>query len=189
MIVIVANRSLTLIITQPIVFFRVLWPCIMNVGWRERDQQDATNLMFIIRLLSQHVSGIIMPVIRRTYHQENIFRASLCPSKFISTFSPNNRHNDAWKMFSWWWVLLIIGIMMPETCWDKSLIINIRVVASCWFLSLEPIDYLCHDIKNKHHRLLAMAVTAPCVRCGRHFMNIFNLLHVRKCLSASREAF
>ena len=46
--------------------FRLLWPCIMNVGWRERDQQDATYLMFIMKLLSQHVSGIIMPIIRRT---------------------------------------------------------------------------------------------------------------------------
>ena len=33
---------------------------------REGKQQDATNLMFIIKLLSQHVSGIIMPIIRRT---------------------------------------------------------------------------------------------------------------------------
>jgi len=38
----------------------------MNVGWRERNQQDATNLMFSIKLLCQHVSGIIMPIIRRT---------------------------------------------------------------------------------------------------------------------------
>jgi len=37
-----------------------------NVGWREINQQDATNPMFIIKLLSQHVSGIIMPIIRRT---------------------------------------------------------------------------------------------------------------------------
>ena len=33
-------------------------------------------------------------------------------------------------------VLLMMGIMMPETCWDRSLIINIRLFASCWFLSL-----------------------------------------------------
>jgi hypothetical protein len=37
-----------------------------NVGWREINQQDATNPMFIIKLLSQHISGIIMPIIRRT---------------------------------------------------------------------------------------------------------------------------
>ena len=36
------------------------------IGWRERNQQAATNLMFIIKLLSQHVSDIIMPIIRRT---------------------------------------------------------------------------------------------------------------------------
>ena len=36
------------------------------VGWRERNQQDAINLMYIIKHLSQHVSGIIMPIIRRT---------------------------------------------------------------------------------------------------------------------------
>ena len=33
---------------------------------REKNQQDATNPMFIIKLLSQHVSGIIMPIIGRT---------------------------------------------------------------------------------------------------------------------------
>jgi len=33
---------------------------------RERSQQDATNPMFIIKFVSQHVSGIIMPIIRRT---------------------------------------------------------------------------------------------------------------------------
>jgi len=35
-------------------------------------------------------------------------------------------------------VLLMMGMMMPETCWDRSLIINIRLVASCWFLCLHP---------------------------------------------------
>ena len=35
-------------------------------------------------------------------------------------------------------VLLMMGIMMPKTCWDRSLIINIRFVASCWFTSLHP---------------------------------------------------
>jgi len=29
-----------------------------------RNQQDATNLVFIIKLLSQHVSDIIMPICR-----------------------------------------------------------------------------------------------------------------------------
>jgi len=30
-------------------------------------------------------------------------------------------------------ILLMMGIMMPDTCWDRSLLINIELVASCWF--------------------------------------------------------
>jgi len=36
-------------------------------------------------------------------------------------------------------VLLKMCIMMPETCWDRSLTINNRLIASCWFLSLHPV--------------------------------------------------
>jgi len=32
----------------------------------------------------------------------------------------------------------MMGIRMPEICWDRSLIINIGLVASCLFLSLHP---------------------------------------------------
>jgi len=35
-------------------------------------------------------------------------------------------------------VLLIMGIMMPETSRERSLIINVRLVASFWFISLHP---------------------------------------------------
>ena len=44
-------------------------------------------------------------------------------------------------------VLLMMGIMMPETCWDRSLIINIGLVASCWFLSLHP-SFMMHGHKS-----------------------------------------
>ena len=44
-------------------------------------------------------------------------------------------------------VLLMMGVMMPETCWDKSLIMNIRLVASCWFLSLHP-TFVMHGRKS-----------------------------------------
>ena len=75
-----------------------------HTGWRERNQQDATNPMFIIKLLSQHVSGITM----------------------------------------------------PETCCDKSLIINIGLVASCWFLSLHP-TFMMHG-----HTSLKLVNTQYC---------------------------
>ena len=150
--------------------FRLLWPCIMNVGWRERNQQDATNLMFIIKLLSQHVSGI-MPIIRRTREcaaaygvvrwlwwlwlcgagtravctmkesNSNLHSAhSSCPSSTQPqpSLPAQNTIRGSAHSFSWW-----LAITMPETCSDKSLIINIRLVASCSFLSLHPTDWKC----------------------------------------------
>ena len=48
-------------------------------------------------------------------------------------------------------VLLMIGIMMPETCRDKSLIINIRLVASRWFLCLHPTP-VCLRTELEHHQ-------------------------------------
>jgi len=39
-------------------------------------------------------------------------------------------------------VVLMMGIMMSETCCDRSWIINIGLVASCWFLSLHPTVYI-----------------------------------------------
>jgi len=56
-------------------------------------------------------------------------------------------------------VLLMMGIMMPETCWDRSLIINIRLVASCWFLSLHATNIYYVSVKfsppcfSRSHRL------------------------------------
>ena len=139
--------------------FRLLWPCIMNIGWRERNQQDATNLMFIIKLLSQHVSDIIMPIIRRTSVHCRIWCSALVMMAVVvwswdasSNFhtvhtacvpAPHNHshHNQCRTPYAavHTLVLLMMGIVMPETCWDKSLITNVRLVASCWFLSLHSL--------------------------------------------------
>jgi hypothetical protein len=39
--------------------------------------------------------------------------------------------------------------MIPETCWDRSLIINIGLVASCWFISLHPKNLKFSFLKEK----------------------------------------
>ena len=54
-------------------------------------------------------------------------------------------------------VLLMMGIMIPETCWDKSLVINVRLVASCWFLSLHP-TFMMHG----HKSLKYYDMSCPC---------------------------
>jgi len=122
-----------------LVYFRFLWLCIMNVGWRERNQQDAINLMFI-EVLSQHVSGIIMPIIRRTRPCTTAYGILHCNKR--------GKNRKMWEPYCLCGVVhglvrLMMGIMMPETCWDRILIIKIRLVASCWFLSLHP-RCACH---------------------------------------------
>jgi len=58
-------------------------------------------------------------------------------------------------------ILLMMGIMMPETCWDRSLIINIRLVASCWFLCLHP-KFMMHGHKSLKHAELSIRVLWTC---------------------------
>ena len=67
-----------------------------KIGWRERKQQGATNLMFIIKLLSQHVSGIIMPIIRRT---------RVCTA--------------AYEVLHWLWLLSLCGAGTRAVCTVK----------------------------------------------------------------------
>jgi len=75
----------------------------------ERNQHDATNPMFINKLLSQHVSGIILPIIRRT----NPWHTAYDPA-------PHNhsQHNQCRTPYAvvHGLVLLMMGLMMPETC-------------------------------------------------------------------------
>ena len=46
--------------------FRFLWLCFMNIRWRERTNKMQLIRCLLSNILSQHVSGIIMPIIRRT---------------------------------------------------------------------------------------------------------------------------
>jgi len=131
-----------------------------NVGWREINQQYATNPMFIIKLTSQHVSSIIMPIIRRTRPCITAYGVlhwlcclwlcelceGYCSNSNLHTVhtaydpAPHNhsQHNQCRTPYAviHGLVLLMMGVMMPETCWDRSLIINIGLVAYCWFISL-----------------------------------------------------
>ena len=131
----------------PIVFCHKF---LYSIGWRERNQQDATNLMFIIKHLSQHVSGIIMPVISRTVTFTVHTASDPAPHNHSHHNQCRTPHAAVHTL-----VLLTMGIMMPETCWDKSLIINIRLVASCWFLSLHPMEkYVSLQCWYRQHYVL-----------------------------------
>jgi len=84
------------------VSFRFLWPCIVSKLWSERENQRDATVRCLFLTISQHVSGIIMPIFRRT----------TCSNTRL--------------------VLLKMGIMMPETCWE--IVKNKHLtVASRWF--------------------------------------------------------
>ena len=102
----------------------------------------------------------------------NMFRASLCPSSgeqecalphmVFCTGSDGcgcvklgRKLCALWRLLLHTLVLLMMGIMMPETCWDKSLIINIRLVASFWLLSLHP-TFMMHGHKSLKNSVLML---------------------------------
>ena len=124
---------------------------------KRNNQQDATNSIFIIKLLSQHVSDIIMPIIRRIRPCTTacgvlhgcvgcgwLWSCGAVPWAHTvhaaHDASPQNHsqpqpthlsripHAVVHGLF-----LLMMGIMKPETYSDRSLIIYIELVASFSF--------------------------------------------------------
>jgi len=91
-------------------------------------------------------------------------------------------------------VLLKMGTMMPETCWDRCLTINIRLVASCWFLSLHP-TFMMHGHKSLKNNyvcscykcvLSGMWLNVVCLLCMSHtwtyqpFVTSYSTHHIHK---------
>jgi len=64
--------------------------------------------MFIIKLLSQHVSGIIMPVIRRTRPCITVY-----------------------GVLHWWCWLWLCGAVCTQCIWCSALVVLAVVVWSC----------------------------------------------------------
>jgi len=98
-------KNLYTVLTQKVYVF-----CVVLCKVKRENQQDATNSMFIIKLLSQHVSGTIMPIIRRIRP---------CPTAcgvlpgcvgcgWLWCTTPHAVGHGL--------ILLMMGIMMPETC-------------------------------------------------------------------------
>jgi hypothetical protein len=113
-----------------------------SIGWII-EPTDATIIRCIFLELnqSQRVSGIIMPIIRRT--RKRLVKTALQSNNSFQkvhttyTTAPHNhsQHNQASShevLASLVLVLLMMGIMMPETCWDwyNSGNIHLIIVAS-----------------------------------------------------------
>ena len=72
---------------------------------KRENQQDATNPMFIIKLLYQRVSGIIMPIIRRTRPCTAAYGVLHCNKR-------GKNPQDARAVVS------LCGVMSSEHSWD-----------------------------------------------------------------------
>jgi len=138
-------------------YFSFLWPGIVKIRRREREnQQDATNSMLTIKIISQHVSGIIMPITRRiilcttacgvlpgcvgcgwsraVYFTQCTQLTTQLHTTTANHSQPQPTHPGRTPhAVGHCLILLMMVIMMPEICWDISLIIDIELVASCWF--------------------------------------------------------
>ena len=142
--------------------------------------------MFIIKLLSQHVLGIIMPITRRT---------RVCTATYgvlhwlwwlwLCGAQPQPSHNQCRTPYAavHTLVLLMMDIMMPETCWDKSWIINITLVASCWSLSLS-----LHRTVQSLTRSATFEQTVCLVYLLSFTWSVMQLIYWRTCLSANEFA-
>jgi hypothetical protein len=108
----------------------------------------------------------------------NMFRSSLCPSSeeqeyalphmvFCTVSDGCGCVELGRELCAHTLVLLTMGIMMPETCWDKSLIINIRLVASCWSLSLSLSSPYVHDARSQEPKIY---------RCSLHVQSLHAVL-------------
>ena len=128
--------------------------------------------MFIHSRLTQHVSGIIMPIVRRTdCIKPRMVLAWMCwlrlcgvgtraertvLSARVPTPHIRSQHIQANTIRGFIQsVLLTMGMMMPETCWVNLLWINIYTCVICWFfLLLLCFQFIAHGtaiFRNTHN--------------------------------------
>jgi hypothetical protein len=147
-----------------------MWPCIIKLG-KVKNQPDATHMKFIQCSLAQHVSGIIMPIIKSTIQWTTAFDVQHWYCRLGPSEAGLLAVCTVWKLFfdfhtvhtasipallnprrqyqCWtsnaavrYIVLLMMGILMPETCWAKEHWMNFICVASSWLFTLPTCVWL-----------------------------------------------
>jgi hypothetical protein len=112
--------------------FRFLRPCIVNIRRKEKTNKLQLIRCLLSNFLSQHVSGIIMPIIRR-----------IRPCPTACGVLPGC------VGCGWLWscgvasCTTMIGIMMPETCWDRKFDNKHRISCILLVLSLHLTCVYC----------------------------------------------
>jgi len=95
-------------------------------SWSEKENQQDATVRYLLSTLFQHVSGIIIRTVTFTvlapYNTAPHNRYQPHPAEPAQHTTCSNRRL----------VLLKMGIVMPETCWE-SVDNKHLTVASCWF--------------------------------------------------------
>ena len=106
-----------------------------RASWAKCEEREKTKKMqqldVYYQLLSQHVSGIIMSIFRRTktvlLHLVYCSGSAGCELLASYNAAPHNRYQphpaepeQYTKCSKTVFVLLKMDIMMPETCWNRS---------------------------------------------------------------------
>ena len=146
------------------------------LGWRERNQQDANNLMYIIKTFistcfwhhyAHHQENksvhcriwcsvlVVMAVVVWSWDASCVHCESYCFTvNTVRVPSPYNHshHNQYRTPYAAVHnlVLLTMGIMMPETCWDKSFD-NIDQISCILLISLSS-PYV-HDARSQEPKI------------------------------------
>jgi len=149
----------------------------VNIRWREKTNKMQLIRCLLSNFLSHHVSGIIMPIIRRirpcptacgvlpwcvdcgwhcvhTAHDA----APQDHSQPQCTHPGRTPHSVGHGL-----ILLMMGIMMPETCWDRNFDNKHRITCILLVLSLHLLTTLfqlppSYPMPNQRHYCLGEKV-------------------------------
>ena len=121
-----------------------VWPCIVVNTWKIKDQLDATDWFLLQNLSAQYVSDTIVPIIRSSRVIQMVAACGtwrfglpvvglVWSCRFVSglrrcqtrpTTSKPKRHVPQAATICINLELLMMGIMVPETCWADNKFCN-----------------------------------------------------------------
>jgi len=158
----------------------------VNIRWRERTNKMQLIRCLLSNFLSQHVSGIIMPIIRRKWPRPiacgvlsgcvgcgwlwSCGTHDAAPqdhNKPQATNPGRTPHAVGRGIF-----LLMMGIMMPETCWDRKFDNKHRISCILLVLSLHLKIYVV-TIHQGSLNVIYLNFTIHCVNMLTMFQYIF----------------
>ena len=131
------------------------------IRWRERTNKMQLIRCLLSNFLSQHVSGIIMPIIRRIRPCPTacggvlpgcvgcglVELCALCESYSTRPQPTTATHPSRTPHAVGHGLILLMGIMMPETCWDRNFDNKHQINCILLVLSLH-LMFTMHGHKN-----------------------------------------